>query len=114
MPSCEPSLILPRNRYSSRNSCSAPWTRGTPNGTKWPSWATRRIPGPDHCSGRVHAAYRPNKVVAQAERPGMPGAERLPLLAARDMIDGMPTAYVCRNYSCERPVTCPRELFAMS
>ena len=61
---------------------------------------------------KVHASYRPNKVVAQAGRAGAPDSERLPLLAGRDLVEGKPAAYVCRNYACERPVTEPDELFA--
>ena len=29
----------------------------------------------------------------------------LPLLAGREAIGGKPTAYVCRNYACDLPVT---------
>ena len=60
---------------------------------------------------KVHAAYRPNKVVAQAA-VGESRAASLPLLAGRGLVDGKPAAYVCRNYACERPVTEPEQLFA--
>ena len=33
------------------------------------------------------------------------------LLADRALVDGKPTAYVCRAYSCDRPVTEPNALF---
>ncbi len=49
----------------------------------------------------VYQGYLPNKIVVQAEGPD----ERLPLLAGRSLIDGQPTAYVCRNYACRQPVT---------
>jgi len=32
-------------------------------------------------------------------------AAGVPLLEARAAVDGKPTAYVCRNYACELPVT---------
>ena len=32
------------------------------------------------------------------------GTELSPLLQYRDMVDGRPTAYVCRDYACELPV----------
>ena len=48
----------------------------------------------------VYQGYLPNKIVVQAEGPD----ERLPLLAGRSVIDGQPTAYVCRNYACRQPV----------
>ena len=51
-------------------------------------------------------------VLAQAERAGTPEDDSLPLLANRGMVDGLPTAYVCRDYACSRPVTSPDELFA--
>ena len=38
-------------------------------------------------------------VVADAGRHG------IPLLAGRDLVDGRPAAYVCRDLVCERPVT---------
>ncbi len=61
---------------------------------------------------RVHSEFRPNKVLAQADGPDLPGTERLPLLAGRDLLNGQAAAYVCRDYTCERPVTEPADLFA--
>ena len=34
----------------------------------------------------------------------------MPLLEGRTMVDGKTTAYVCRNYACELPVTDPAAL----
>jgi len=39
-----------------------------------------------------------------------PGREGIPLLEARDLVDGRAAAYVCRSMVCERPVTDPEEL----
>jgi uncharacterized protein YyaL (SSP411 family) len=50
------------------------------------------------------ARYLPNRVVAGGVA-GDPAAETLPLLAGRGAIGGRPTAYVCRNYACDLPVT---------
>jgi len=33
------------------------------------------------------------------------GAEGIPLLQNREAVSGEATAYVCRNYACELPVT---------
>jgi uncharacterized protein YyaL (SSP411 family) len=44
--------------------------------------------------------YLPNKVVAASF-----GIDLIPLLENRPMIDGLPTAYVCENYTCKQPVT---------
>jgi hypothetical protein len=38
------------------------------------------------------------------------GAELTPLLADRPLVDGRPTAYVCRHFACQQPVTDPDEL----
>jgi uncharacterized protein YyaL (SSP411 family) len=56
----------------------------------------------------VWSGYLPNKVVAEATTP----APDLPLLRGRAMIDGLATAYVCRNYTCSQPVTIAEELRA--
>ena len=63
---------------------------------------------------KARAEYRPNMVIVVSEGEGIPGTERIPLLEGRGMIDGRPTAYVCRDYVCERPVFEPDELFTAS
>ncbi len=58
----------------------------------------------------VYARFLPNSVIALAA-PGDAGTgERIPLLAGRGMVGGSPTAYVCRNYVCNLPVTQPADL----
>jgi uncharacterized protein YyaL (SSP411 family) len=54
--------------------------------------------------------YLPNKVVALASGDGQGGAGSMKLLEGRGCIDGKATAYVCRNFYCEAPVTDPDEL----
>ncbi|MGE0103535.1 MAG: thioredoxin domain-containing protein [Blastocatellales bacterium] len=56
----------------------------------------------------VFKRYLPSKVVAGAA-PGSP-AGSIALLEGRSMIDGMATAYVCRRFQCEAPVTDPSAL----
>ncbi|MFC7305240.1 thioredoxin domain-containing protein [Streptomyces monticola] len=46
-------------------------------------------------------ATAPGAVVAVGE----PAGGELPLLAGRELVDGHPAAYVCRNFTCDRPVT---------
>ncbi len=60
----------------------------------------------------VQQPYLPHKVVA-LRHPGLTDeATIIPLLEGRDEIEGNPAAYVCRNFTCERPVTEPAELAA--
>ncbi|WP_166846605.1 thioredoxin domain-containing protein [Isoptericola sp. BMS4] len=42
--------------------------------------------------------------------PGVPDAPGVPLLADRPLVDGAPTAYVCRGFVCDLPVTDPAAL----
>jgi uncharacterized protein YyaL (SSP411 family) len=40
------------------------------------------------------------------------GEDAIPLLVGRDLVDGRPAAYVCRNFTCRLPVTSPEDLLA--
>ena len=51
--------------------------------------------------------FRPNLVLAVAADPA---GSVVPLLAGRDMIDGRPTAYLCRDFACRLPVAEPAAL----
>ncbi|GAB3504541.1 thioredoxin domain-containing protein [Phytohabitans suffuscus] len=53
--------------------------------------------------------YAPPGAVVVAGAPGRTG---VPLLADRPMLGGRPTAYVCRGFVCDRPVTDAGELVA--
>jgi uncharacterized protein YyaL (SSP411 family) len=53
--------------------------------------------------------FRPNLVLAVSPDPS---ASAVPLLAGRQLIDGRPTAYVCRDFACRLPVTDPAGLRA--
>ena len=48
--------------------------------------------------------YRPAQVVAVSADPD---GSAIPLLHARDALDGAATAYVCRDFACQRPTTDP-------
>ncbi|GEC05735.1 thioredoxin domain-containing protein [Streptomyces spinoverrucosus] len=48
----------------------------------------------------------PGAVVAY----GVPGSDEFPLLADRPLSGGEPTAYVCRNFTCDAPTTDPERL----
>jgi uncharacterized protein len=52
----------------------------------------------------VRARFRPHIVLA-----GGP-ADGVPLLEAREPVEGRPTAYVCEHFVCQAPVTTNEEL----
>jgi uncharacterized protein YyaL (SSP411 family) len=58
----------------------------------------------------VHRSYLPNKVVAFLDPSANEAAKKMPLLAGRAMLHGRPTAYVCRNFTCQEPANDPEEL----
>jgi uncharacterized protein YyaL (SSP411 family) len=57
----------------------------------------------------MRRGHRPWQVVAVAADPA---ASAVPLLAGRARIDGRATAYVCRQFACQAPVTDPAALAA--
>ncbi|MDQ3043041.1 MAG: thioredoxin domain-containing protein [Acidobacteriota bacterium] len=56
---------------------------------------------------KVWHEYLPNKIVVLAEGRS---ETSIPLLRERKMIDGKPTAYVCENFVCQKPVTTVEDL----
>jgi uncharacterized protein len=65
--------------------------------------------GPGNLAETAFGRYMPNRVVAGAPA-GSPAGMGLPLLGDRPAISGKPTAYVCRRYVCQLPVTDPAGL----
>jgi uncharacterized protein len=60
----------------------------------------------------VRERYRPNTIVALRATGWGVDAESssIPLLAGREALDGRATAYVCKRFTCRRPVTEPDAL----
>ena len=58
----------------------------------------------------VFGRFIPGRVSAAMAPPSEAAAAGVPLLAGRAPIDGKATAYVCRNYACDLPVTDPESL----
>jgi len=53
----------------------------------------------------VFGRYLPNRVVAGMTAGDAAAGAGIPLLEGRGAVDGKATAYVCRNYVCDLPVT---------
>ncbi|MFF8591176.1 thioredoxin domain-containing protein [Streptomyces sp. NPDC015220] len=73
------------------------------------------VVAPSPADETARALYRtallssaPGAVVAY----GTPGGDEFPLLADRPLVGGEPTAYVCRNFTCDAPTTDPERLRA--
>jgi hypothetical protein len=58
----------------------------------------------------VRDGYRPFQVVALSAPGAQPSA--VPLLQDRGLVEGHAAAYVCRNFTCQMPVTKPERLRA--
>ncbi|MFC7843498.1 thioredoxin domain-containing protein [Streptomyces sp. NPDC057382] len=66
------------------------------------------VVGPSPADAGTRALHRtallgtaPGAVVAV----GVPGSEEFPLLSDRPLVGGEPSAYVCRNFTCDAPTT---------
>ncbi|HEX8683094.1 MAG TPA: thioredoxin domain-containing protein, partial [Ardenticatenaceae bacterium] len=68
--------------------------------------------GVESFTREIFSRFLPNKVVVQAEAGDelAQRAELIPLLQERTAINGQATAYLCRNFACQRPVTDATEL----
>jgi uncharacterized protein YyaL (SSP411 family) len=53
---------------------------------------------------RVHREWHPNRTVAGGD-PDRESLPEIPLFRGRGTVDGVPAAWVCRNFACEAPVT---------
>jgi uncharacterized protein YyaL (SSP411 family) len=60
----------------------------------------------------VRARLRPHLVLAGTHDAGE-AQPRVPLLRGREPLDGLPAAYVCEHFTCQRPVAEPQELAAL-
>ncbi|MGA7361887.1 MAG: hypothetical protein WBZ07_02890, partial [Candidatus Dormiibacterota bacterium] len=61
---------------------------------------------------QARSALRPQMVVGVGRvAEGSPEAERgAPLVRSRPLLEGAPTAYVCRDFACRLPVNDPAAL----
>ncbi|RZU44207.1 hypothetical protein EV284_1666 [Streptomyces sp. BK022] len=73
------------------------------------------VVGPSLTDERTAALHRTallTRAPGAVAAAGTPDGEEFPLLAHRPLVDGAPAAYVCRNFTCEAPVTDPETLRA--
>ncbi len=61
----------------------------------------------------LHKKYLPDAVVVLSSDPES-DSTMIPLLKDRSEIDGKATAYICKNFVCERPVTSVEELIELA
>ncbi|WP_455378980.1 aldo/keto reductase, partial [Petrachloros mirabilis] len=64
-------------------------------------------PGLQALTQAVSGVYLPNRIIALSSRPN--GKIHHPLLAGKSEVEGKAALYICRNFTCQRPVTDPRE-----
>ena len=66
----------------------------------------------DHGLEALHHAVRevflPDRVIAASDGTGTQSNH--PLLAGKEMVDGKAALYICRHFSCQRPITDPKEV----
>ena len=60
----------------------------------------------------ARAAAGPFTTIAVGDPDDAAPADAAPLLAGRTIVDGVPAAYICRNFTCDAPVTDPAALTA--
>jgi uncharacterized protein YyaL (SSP411 family) len=59
----------------------------------------------------LNSVYQPGKVILHKESANADKLAKLaPFTAAQQMVDGKPTVYICRNFSCEKPINSLKEL----
>ena len=65
-------------------------------------------PGLEALQLAVREVFLPNRVIASSDGTGT--TSNHPLLAGKGLLEGKAALYICRNFSCQRPLTDPREV----
>ncbi|NWF72175.1 MAG: DUF255 domain-containing protein [Nitrospirae bacterium] len=65
-------------------------------------------PGMQALQLAVREVFLPHRVIASSDGTGM--ASLHPLLAGKGLVEGKAALYICRNFSCQRPLTDPQEV----
>jgi uncharacterized protein YyaL (SSP411 family)/aryl-alcohol dehydrogenase-like predicted oxidoreductase len=64
--------------------------------------------GCQELSRALQEVFLPNRIIARTARTD--GRSSHPLLTGKTPVDGKAALYICRNFSCQRPLTDPREI----
>jgi hypothetical protein len=67
-------------------------------------------PGYDALRAAMNKPYLPNRIIAMHDPAGPPATH--PLLAGKELVKGKAALYVCRNFSCQAPLTDPETIQA--
>ncbi len=65
-------------------------------------------PGLEALQLAVREVFLPHRVIASSDGTGKPSGH--PLLAGKGLVEGKAALYICRNFSCQRPITDPQEV----
>jgi hypothetical protein len=65
-------------------------------------------PGLEALQLAVREVFLPHRVIASSDGRGTPSGH--PLLAGKGLVEGKAALYICRNFSCQRPITDPQEV----
>ena len=65
-------------------------------------------PGLEALQLTVREVFLPHRVIASSDGTGTPSGH--PLLADKRLVEGKAALYICRNFSCQRPLTDPEEV----
>ena len=69
---------------------------------------TASDPGLEALQLAVRAVFLPHRVIASSDGTGTPSNH--PLLAGKGLVAGKSALYICRNFSCQRPIIDPQEV----
>ncbi|MDP1769366.1 MAG: aldo/keto reductase [Nitrospirota bacterium] len=56
----------------------------------------------------VREVFLPHRVIASSDGTGKPSTH--PLLSGKGLVEGKAALYICRNFSCQRPLTDPQDV----
>ncbi len=65
-------------------------------------------PGLEALQLAVREVFLPHRVIASSDGTSTPSGH--PLLAGKGLVEGKAALYICRNFSCQRPLTDPLEV----